>query len=261
MNNFGRVIRVLVDGAEFSGNDFTIEGSVPFDSDALPNEAEIKIWNLSVQSIARFKRGGTLMVYAGYEGDVGLILHGFISSILTEDDGADWVTTVHVLDSDDISKREVKSIAFAKRTLGSYILKEMVKQLGLPLAAMKLTRDYRYEEGYTAEGLVTDIIQKVAEDCQTSAWVNKGRVFIQNVRSGNDLFRLSPDTGLIESPKPFDDGHVQGLNITSQLQYRLTTASVIDLTSKGKTLRCYVRSGTHKFSLTGDFVTELEAVF
>ncbi|SFJ44435.1 hypothetical protein SAMN02799624_04545 [Paenibacillus sp. UNC496MF] len=260
MRNFGRSVTVMIDGAAFSSQDFTIEGTVPFDADAVPNEAEIKIWNLSPQTISRFKRNGTLIVNAGYVGDTGTILHGFISNVLTEDDGADWVTTIHVLDSDDISKREVKSIAYAPKTLASYILRQMIGQLGLPLANMTLVRDYRYEEGYTADGLVTDIVQKVAEDCQTAVYINKGRIFAQSIRAGRELFTLSPETGLIGTPKSFDDGHVAGLNVTSQLQYRITTASVLDVVSKGKTTRCYVRSGSHKFSMSGDFVTEVECV-
>ncbi len=46
MSNFGRVVEVMVNNMMFSSDDFAIEGSVPFDNDPLPNESEIKIWNL-----------------------------------------------------------------------------------------------------------------------------------------------------------------------------------------------------------------------
>lgn len=261
MNNFGRVAEVMTENMKFSMNDFNIEATIPFDNDALPNEAEIKIWNLSKDSMNNIKRGKVLMMNAGYRDDFGVVLHGFISSVKTERDGVDKVTVIHVLDSEDLSKREVKEIAYAKNTLGSHIIKEMARYIGLPVAQMQLHQDYRYQDGYTAKGPVTEIITKVAKDCATSVYINKGKLYVRNLRRGADsVFKLNKKTGLIESPEYFEDSGVKGYNIKSQLQYRITTASVIDLGSDLFSGRLYVRSGSHKISRTGDFSTEMEAV-
>nr|WP_284641182.1 hypothetical protein [Paenibacillus chinjuensis] len=251
----------MVNNMMFSSDDFAIEGSVPFDNDPLPNESEIKIWNLTQDTIERIQRGDVLTINAGYRGDVGVILHGFISKVHTKREGVDKITTIYVLDSEDLSSRKLTDVAYAEGTLASYILKEMAAQLGLPIAQFELNQDYRYEDGYTASGEVTKIISDIAADCGTSAYVNKGKLYIRNLRRGaDDVFSLNVETGMIGSPEPFEDEHFKGYNLKSQLQYRITTASIIDVTSSYFEGRVHVRSGSHTFSRTGDFITEVEAI-
>jgi len=261
MPNFWRVVEVMIGDQSFSMSDFAIEGTVPFDNDPLPNESAVQIWNLTDSTIQRIKRGMTAIINAGYRGDVGVILHGFVSKVQTKWSGVDKITTIHVLDSEDLSARKVTDVAYTEGTLASYILKEMAAQLGLPIAQLDLNQDYRYEDGYTASGEVTKIISDVAADCGTSAYVNKGKLYVRNLRVGaDDVFSLSVDTGLIGSPEFFEDKDFSGYKIKSQLQYRITTASVVDLASRQFSGRVHVRSGSHKFSRSGDFTTEMEAI-
>ncbi|MDR9857878.1 MULTISPECIES: phage protein [unclassified Paenibacillus] len=261
MDNFGRVVEVMTANMKFSSEHYNIEGKVPFDNDPLPNESEIKIWNLSDKTINNIKRGAVMMLNAGYKGDVGLLLHGYISKVSTTWEGVDKITVINVLDSEDLSKREVKEIAYAKGTLASQIIKQMAGYIGLPIAQMELNQDYRYQEGYTAKGKVTEIIAKVCKDCGTSVYINKNKLYIRNLRRGGDaVFKLNKDTGLIGTPGRFEDGGTKGFNIKMQLQHRVTTASVIDLEYSQFTGRTHVRSGSHTFSRTGDFVTEVEAI-
>ncbi|WP_342410613.1 hypothetical protein [Paenibacillus sp. FSL R10-2778] len=259
--NFGRVVEIMTANMKFTLDKYTMEGTVPFDNDTLPNESELRIWNLSQTTINNIKRNAVLMVNAGYTGDVGLILHGRISSVRTKWEGVDKITTVYVLDSEDLSKREVTEIAFAKGTLASAIIKQMAGYIGLPVAQMALNQDYRYQDGYTEKGKVTDIISEVCKDCGTSCYINQSKLYIRNIRNGADsVFALSPETGLIGSPEYFEDNGIQGYNISAQLQQRITTASVINLTCREWSGKLHIRSGTHKFSNTGDFITETEAI-
>lgn len=261
MSSFGRVVEVITSGMTLQSADFAIEGSVPFDSDAVPNEAEIKIWNLSNSTASKIKRGAVLLLKAGYAGDVGTILHGYISKVSTVRSGPDKVTTIHVLDGPDLSVRKITSKAYAKGTLGSYILRDLAGMLGLAIGQLDLVQDYRYMDGYTADGEIITKLEDVAKDCGTSIYVNKGRLYIRSLRRGADKrFVLSQATGLIGSPESLQDGAASGFTLRSQLQHRITTASVIDLQSESFNGRLYVRSGQHSFSRTGDFVTEMEAI-
>ncbi|OPA77520.1 hypothetical protein BVG16_13795 [Paenibacillus selenitireducens] len=261
MPNFGRVIEVMTSNMSFSNDKFTIEGTIPFDNDLLPNESEIKLWNLSMDTINKIKKQATLMVNAGYRGDVGLVLHGFISKVRTKPEGVNRVTTIYVMDSVDLSKAKIKDITYAKGTAASYIIKDMAKRLGLPIAQFELNKDVRYVDGFTAQGEGVDIIQSVAKDCGTSAFINKGRLYVRSLRRGADgLFRLSPETGLIGSPEYFEDDTTKGFSITSQLQHRITTASAIQLKCSQFDGIVHVRSGAHHLSITGDFTTEVEAI-
>lgn len=259
--NLGRVIEVMTANMKFSSDGYNIEGTVPFDNDPLSNESEIKIWNLSDTTLNNIKKGKVSMLNAGYKGDVGLLLHGYISKVYTSWEGVDKITTIKVLDSEDLSKRDVKEIAFAKGTLASQIIKQMAGYIGLPIAQMELNQDYRYQEGYTAKGPVTEIITKVAKDCGTSAYINKNKLYVRSLRRGGDsVFSVNKSTGMIGTPEPFEENGASGFNIKMQLQHRITTASVIDLTCKQFTGRLYVRAGSHSFSRTGEFITEVEAI-
>lgn len=261
IRNFGRVVEVMTSSLKFKLDSYNIEATVPFDNDPLPNESEIKIWNLADTTLNNIKRGEVLMLNAGYIGDVGLLLHGYISKVHTRWEGVDKITSIFVLDSEDLSKREVKEIAYAKNTLASHIIKQMASYIGLPIAQMELNQDYRYQEGNTVSGSVTEIIAKVAQDCGTSVFINKNKLYVRNLRRGGDsVFSLSKTTGMIGTPEKFEDGKAKGYNIKSQLQYRITTASVIDLTCEAFTGRVHVRSGSHHITRTGDFTTEMEAV-
>lgn len=260
-NNFGRVVEIMTANMKFTLDKYTMEGTIPFDDDALPNESELKVWNLAQTTINNIKRNAVLMVNAGYKGDVGLILHGRISAVRTYWEGVDKITTIKVLDSEDLSKREVTEIAFAKNTLASAIIKQMAGYIGLPVAQMQLNHDYRYQDGYTAKGKVTDIITDVCKDCGTSVYINKSRLYVRSIRSGADtVFDLSPDTGLIGSPEYFEDNGYKGYKVQAQLQRRITTGSVLNLKSREWSGKLHVRSGTHTFSNTGDFATEGEAI-
>ncbi|MFD0679946.1 MULTISPECIES: phage protein [unclassified Paenibacillus] len=261
MNNFGRVAEIQTGTKTFSNQSFTMEFTVPFDNDLLPNESEIKIYNLSDSTLAEIELGNTLIINAGYEGDAGMILHGYISRIKTAWSGVDKITTIHVLDSDKLSDRKLEDITYAEDTLASIILKEMAEQLGLPVAQFVLNQDVRYAGGYTASGEVTDIIKKIAADCGTSAYINKGHLYIRNLREGtDDVFELSQDTGLIGMPEPFDEDYFSGMHLKSQLQHRITTASVVRLFSRQKEATLHIRKGSHKMN-SSDFVTEMEGIY
>jgi hypothetical protein len=262
MQNFGRVIEFLTANMSFSSDRFAIDGRVPFDNDMLPNESEVRIYNLSDQTLTKIKRGNVAMVNAGYKGDIGMIMLGWISRVVTRWEGVDKITTINILDSEDLSKRQVKEAAYAKGTLASYIIRDLARVIGMPIAQMELHKDVKYNDGYTVKGKATDLIADIAKECETSAFINRGKLYIRNLRriAGSDLFALSKKTGLIGSPSTFEDAGTTGYNVKSQLQYRITTASGIDLTSSLFTGRLYVRKGTHIFSRDGDFTTEVEAV-
>src|SRR4051794_21948624 len=101
MANFGRVAEMIVANRKFSMEDFAMEATIPFDHDILPNESEIKIWNLSDKTLNNIKYGALLQMNGGYRGDVGLMLQGYISKVQTQWEGVDKVTSIFVLDSED----------------------------------------------------------------------------------------------------------------------------------------------------------------
>lgn len=265
MRNFGRVAEVIAGGKTFSMKEFNLEASVPFDSDTLPNESEIKLWNLSEDSLNLFRKKKDndppipLRLNAGYEGDVGLLFSGYISSVQTVWDGVDKVTTIHVLDS--LQKDTRQEISFAKGTYGSAIIRQLAQQAKLPIAMLKLVRDYRYEDGYSASDTLVSMISQVAEDCQTRAYISKGKLYVRSLREGaSNLIQLDKTKGMIGLPEYFEENGLKGYRLKQQLQYRVTTGTVMELSSFIFQGTLHVQGGTHRISRSGDFMTECEAV-
>ncbi|MED5050664.1 hypothetical protein P9850_02105 [Anoxybacillus rupiensis] len=267
---FGRVIRVKIGNMVFTNNDLEIRFSVPFDDDPKPNTTKIEIFNLSNDTINRIKRSEICTIEAGYNGDMGVIVKGRITSVLTNRNGVDKVTTIQVIEGDDFSRVEVNSsnatdkksnkITFKNGTRGSVIINRLCSVLGIKITYMKLPKDVVYKNGYTVTGLILNHLEEVVKDCGASMYYRRGQMVIRSIKEGTDeRFKLNSDTGLIESPEPFEEEGIKGFKVKCLLQHRITTASIIEidsLTAKGK---YRARKGEHKAN-GNDFITEFEVV-
>jgi len=265
-----------------------IKFTVPFDDNTEANESTIEIYNLSDNTISKIKKNDICTITAGYKGDTGVILSGRISLVKTTHDGVDKCTTIYVLDSEDLTEKSIESKSYAAGTSASNILKDLANKLKMPITILKLPTDVKYSKGWTCDGVITEEMQKVAKHCGASVYINKGKLYIRPLTEGDNInFILSVDTGLIGVPSEFteevelDKEDVQnmatqkgqskiktvgdkkvieehGFNITSLLQHRITTASLITLNSKYGKGSYRVRSGVHRYDDT--FVTEMVIV-
>lgn len=260
MNQFGRETEVRVADLTFKTPDLYMEFAVPFDDDLEPNESEIRIWNLSWDTINRIKYNAVVSLTAGYRGDVGVILTGRVSNVATRPDGADQVTTINIMDGPDLSEKKAIQKAYAGGTKAETILRDLIRQLGLPVALFKLPRNPIYAEGLSIDGKIIDQINDVAKDAGAHVFINKGRIFVGDLTTGQDSrFTLSADTGLIGSPESFQEDDAKGWKVRCLLQHRITTASIIRLDSKMVQGTFRVRKGSHNSS-GEDFVTEMEVI-
>lgn len=260
MKQFGRVTEVRVDGTTFRTPDLYMEFTVPFDDDLEMNESEIRIWNLSRDTINRLQTNAQVSVTAGYRGDTGVILAGRLSYTETRREGAEGVTYLHVLDGPDLTEQKAVQKAYKKGATADTIMKDLLKQLKLPVAKYKLPNNPTYDEGMSVDGPILDTLGQLAEDAGAYVFINKGRIFVGALNTGQDArFTLSADTGLIGQPEAFQEEGRNGWKVKCLLQHRITTASIIRLESRVVQGTFRVRKGTHTSS-GDDFVTEMEVV-
>jgi hypothetical protein len=272
MNNqlFGRIIKVKTSGLTFSNDNLEIRFTVPFDDDSKPNVSKVEIYNLSADTINRIKRGEECTIEAGYRGDFGVITSGKITSVLTSRDGVDKITTINVMEGNDYSRVKVDAknatdkkslkISFTKGTKASVIIKRLCSVLGIKLAYMKLPKDVVYKNGYSVTGLILNHLEEVVRDCDASMYYRRGHMVIRSIKEGTDeRFILKEDTGLIESPEPFEEEGVKGFKVKCLLQHRITTASIIEINSKTAKGKYRARKGEHRAD-GNDFVTEFEVI-
>ena len=243
------------------------EFDIPFDDDTEADEAEIIIYNLSDTTVQNIKTGEKITVTAGYGSDTGIIFSGYISKPKTYYSGVDRVTEIHAIDSNERKEKEIKSISYAKKTAASRILQDLVGMVGLPVAVFTLKRDYVYKDKATVNGGLMENIRKYAKVCGVSAYICKGQIYVRPIIDGDGLdFTLSADTGLLElsefeeesTTEDFVDT-VHGYEITMLLQHRITTASLIKVSSKNVTGSYRVREGSHSYDGI-NFLTKVKAV-
>lgn len=265
---FGRVVKIAGDGITVNANDLDLEFECGFDDDTESNEAEIVIYNLTDASISHFKSNSNITITAGYQNDTGVIFTGKISKVSTKFESTDKITTIKAVDSYDLKERDVKSISYAPGTKASYILKDLVSKLGLPIAVFSTKRDYSYSGGATVDGGLMAAIKQYAAVCGVSAYINGGKIYVRNVKDGDDVgFTVNVETGLLDSPEEFEEEEtnedftdkVTGLTLKILLEHRITTAALIDVKSRNYSGKYRVRSGKHVYN-GSDFYTELTCI-
>ena len=170
---FGFSAVVETDKTILSSKEFDFEFDIPFDDDTVPNEAEIKIYNLSQQTLNNFRKGNTLTITAGYGADTGIVLNGRISSVKTKHSGVDKITTVYVLDNADYEDLDIVEQTFTSGTTASYILKTLLKKLNLNIAVFEIQRDHKYDKDESVKGSITEAIKKYADICGVVVYIHK----------------------------------------------------------------------------------------
>mgnify|MGYP005972692529 CR=1 FL=1 len=247
--------------------DLDVEFEIPFDDDTEADEAEIIVYNISDLTIQNIKKDAQISVTAGYGSDTGVILSGVISKVKTYYSGEDRVTEIYAIDQASLQERELKSISYAKGTTASKILRDLVSQVGLPVAVFSPKRDHTYKDKSTVDGGLMENIRKYAKVCGVSAYICKGQIYVRHILDGDGLdFTLSSDTGLLslsefeeeQTAEDFKDT-VTGYEMTMLLQHRITTASLIHVQSRNVTGTYRVREGSHTYDGT-DFLTKVKAI-
>lgn len=261
---FMRVVEILTGPVKMNNTDLDIEFEVPFDDDLTPNISTVAVYNLSQDTINQLKRGQKFTINAGYKADKGLALEGEISSHSTKRVGTDKLTTIKVLDSVPYNSNKTLQRAYKKTIKADALIKDFAKALGLKIAVLRLPTNKVYKKGYSIDGVILKEIQRIAKDCGASCYISRGQTYVRPIKEGdNHNFVLSADTGLIGSPEYFEDERdgkvIKGYKVTSLLQYRMNTASIIKIQSAEVQATVRVRKGKHVCK-GNTYYTEVEAI-
>lgn len=261
---FKRIIQVHTNGLTINNSKLHIEFNVSFDDDHVPNRSIINIFNLSHDTKERIKEGQRLVLNAGYEGDVGVILDGRISAVWSDKAGTDRATHIRVVDEEGtLSKKTVKK-SYKKNVASSTIIKDIANAINLKLKVVDLPNDKVHKKGYSTSGKGVEAIKRIADDCGASFYPIRGEWYIRDIKKGDNInFTLSPDTGLLGIPEPFSKKYqnktTKGFRVEALLQHKVKTASILKLNSRTVTGTFRVIGGKH-IATENDFQTHLEVV-
>lgn len=265
---YGHTVAIQIGDVAINSEELDCEFEVPFDDDTEADEAEMVIYNLSDATIQNIRRDGPVTITAGYGNDTGIIFSGIISKVRSYYSGEDRVTEIQAIDRAELKERKLKDdTSYAGGTPASQILKDLVGQTGLPVAVFAPKRDYVYKDKATVNGGLMENIRKYAQICGVSAYICKGQVYVRSVLDGDGLdFALSADTGLLELSEFEEEltvedsvDTVHGYEVTMLLQHRVTTASLLKISSRNVSGTYRVREGSHTYDGT-DFLTKVKAI-
>lgn len=263
---FGSKAVIKSGNVTLNSDDLDFEFTVPFDDDLEANQVDITVYNLSDNTINNLKRTAEISIEAGYKDDIGVIFKGFIDNVKTGYDDVDKVTTITCWDC--AGTETVTNITYSSNTKASKILKDLLTKLKMPIAVFNVRRDWTYIDAVTVDGCLREEIKKYAEVCGISVYANNGSIYARYIKDGDNInFTVNEDTGLIGSPEHYSDeinaedyvDEIDGYKVEMLLQHRITTASIINLSSRGINGSFRVRKGEHHYA-DGEATTTFEAI-
>jgi hypothetical protein len=288
MSNFwGRKVEFITGNRKIT-NDLDIEFDIPFDDGPEINIAEVKIYNLSSNTINDIKNKADVTINAGYTGDIGVILTGIIKSVKTVWEGVDKVTTVTISDSNDSWLTKDFNKTYKKDITAKQILTDLIKASGLKLGKLSLPTNKIYKGGKTVKDKIGKAIADIVPDCNAKMHITRKTIYISGRNEGTETsILIDKESGLIETPEPFSKEEqykvnktvvsnvkkgnktvkkietkeenktrkLSGYKVKMLLNYRIKTDSIIHIASKTANGKFRVASGTHNGS---EFITEVE---
>ena len=146
-------------GREFRYPDYEIQFRVDFAKGGDPDLAVIELYNLAPETEQVFKHGEEMVLRAGYQGDIGIVMAGEIRHVRAFDEGADRICEIEVHDTSAAYQGEPISESYVPGTTGSQILERIISMSGLERGKIQLVRDAVYPEGRSVDGKIKDVIK------------------------------------------------------------------------------------------------------
>lgn len=254
--------------------DFSFE--IPFEDSDEPPVATVKVTNLSASTRASIKKNDTVVLNAGYEGDVGCILIGKVVGLKHKQSNTDWTSTLTVQPCADEILGKLINKTYIENTKASVIVKDLLNIFGVEVSKCELTKDVSYPRGRVCRGNLKQVLTEiVVNECKSRFIIRAtGQIYITKADDGiNNGVTLTTATGLLRSDEeqvviPVEDdlnsqttGEDRDEDTISRsclLNYRIATAEVVKIQSNDLNGKFIVVEGKHTGSRTGDWETSME---
>lgn len=195
----------------------TLKASINCQKDitAVPNNAEIRIWNLNRETRQAFKKAGLYVkVFAGYKDkDHELLYSGSLEATKVRRIGADIVTTLVCMTGTSGLVRSVFSKTYEKGVPVSQVVTDMANSIpGIVVDPTKINVSGTLSSrGFSYNGGTKNGLQKLADQYGFSWFINNGTFVAMDDTTGKKTnILLNLDSGLKEvSPKMFGINQIQ----------------------------------------------------
>jgi hypothetical protein len=170
------------------------------------NTADITIYNLNEDKLARITRGTPARIKAGYANGDGLqlLFAGKVNALNRRNNGVDSLTEINCSDGADILGAAVVSRSYGNKIPAVIILLDLLRDLKLPIRFVpkaRIPRSKLYLHGFSAHGLIRNVMDKVASHLGLEWSIQNGElkvVFKGGVDNSKPIL-ITPATGLLGS--------------------------------------------------------------
>lgn len=210
MARFDRVYRLLVGKDGGQGLEIVPPIRITFDiaktTAEEPNDAKITAYNLAAQTRRTLEEPGLRCVlYAGYaeEGGPLLMASGSIVYAYTRYDQPNVVTELTVKDGYIEVRDTAVSIGLGPGARASDIIRDIARQMGLPLLMADDAPDRRWEQGFSFYGAARTALHKVTQGTGLEWSIqNQQLQVVQRLgTTRRQAVVLAVDTGLLGQPE------------------------------------------------------------
>lgn len=261
MNLYRRYTSILVGNKQITSDDLDIEFDIPFTKSKEQDIGEVVVYNLSEDTINDIKEHNNINISAGYKdaNNVATIFTGVVKKVIPEWSGANKAVTLLLADGGFQWARSSLKRTYPKGSSASFIMRDLVNQMGQKPALIAPVNDIVYENGFIINGLQREELQRIVDETGSTMRNEAGFVYINDGAAIHETgFRLNSDTGLIGVPteevETLKDGKtkVTYYNVTMLLNPLIKKGSKLKIESYSVHGEFVVESGRH----TKDFNTE-----
>ncbi|MBZ0073612.1 phage protein [Bordetella hinzii] len=293
MARFDRVYRLVVGKSGAKGIEIVRPIRITFDiakdAEEEPNDYTIRIYNLAPATRKALEEPGLRCVlYAGYAEEQGplLMAAGSVVFAYTKYELPDVVTELTVRDGHVELRDTAVSIGLGPGAQASAIIRDIARQMGLPLVMADDVPDRRWHQGFSFYGAARTALHKVTQGTGLEWSIQNQQLQVVQRRgtTRRQAVVLAADTGLIGYPertreaarekarvrdqKTGDDVNLvsaqqqrDGWRVTSLLLPTINPGDLVKLESR--TVQAFLRVDALRHtgdSEGGDWMTELELV-
>lgn len=244
---FKRQKQLIINDVAMPG--LEIDFNITFNADDAQPVNDVTITNLTPDTIRNIANDQTVILNAGYNGNMGNVLAGKISDIQTGTGAVDRTLKLMVTPDASVILTQNVSKSYAPGTLASFAVKDILNGVDLEVGTIKLNSDIAYTDGKAFSGTVDSVLQEIVKETGSFMFVRCNIIYIVDAVYEIDTgILLTKETGLIGSPEIVDENGMARYKITSLLNPMLTLGSVFRLESKYLAGLFRVEHGTHSGS-------------
>jgi hypothetical protein len=232
---FGRSINVVVgkEGNAIDVSKLRIKFEITKNIMGAPDTCKLEIFNLSRDSQTKVENEfDTVIVNAGYGGDIGLLFQGEIRNVFRSDGGGgNRITQVFAGDADQAYKRSVSNFTLGNDSKINDVIKRVIEDMtNVELGKIDIEAGNNKILGMTYSGASRDLLNQLGKDYNFNWSIQNGFLNCIDAKKPKsfEAVLINNKTGMVGSPTVT----ARGANVQTLLNWRIEPHGLIKVESE-----------------------------